>query len=388
MRNLSFAHCATAALVLLANACIPMQPGGASSPSPRSEPGKASSESLNKLASIVDQNVKQCTARTDETDKKLAEALDKLPGGKPGMMGKPTLPLAEVVAKLHAQKVTVTLDIVGSPEMPMLMLKDSFTDEGQKLAGAPPAKLQAFAKRSQVVQPLLMTLRDDINAVNATIQASFGSTIQCNQFAQGLTTQLGALSNGDNEPTPELFQSYATMLQANAHSKTVVAGSIALVAVMQAGFAGKDTKAIDQLLDGVKKIKDNPETVTEDQARKAYKAAGESLFDQCHEAQEKAYRDHPELKRPAVDPCSKEGSRVRGSPSEERARAEAAGGGDATDEAIQRLVPRDTPLADATDALAAAKKGDFLGALKGAAKLVGRFTPLGGTINSVLSLFG
>ena len=80
---------------------------------------------------------------------------------------------------------------------------------------------------------------------------------------------------------------------------------------------------------------------------------------------------------------------MRGSPSEERARAaEKGGGGGDVDPSLRRLIPSNSPLGDAADALAAIKKGDFLGALKGAAKLAGNVTPFGGVVSNVLGMFG
>jgi hypothetical protein len=364
--------------------CAGAAGAGPSSHGPASEPGKPTSEALAAFNKTMRTNLEQCEQKTTEMDKKLTEALDKLES-KPGQS------MSEIVAKLKEQKVTVALQVLGSPEMPVLMLKDSLMEEGQKLAGQPPAKLQAFAKRSAAAQPSLTVLRDQVMAINATIGAGFGSTISCSGYAKGFSTTLGALENGGNEPTPEVFETFAKFLQANEKSKTAVAGSVALLGVMQAALAGKDAKAIGLLVEGVRKSKESPEKVTAEVAKKTYKAAGAALVDACREQQEKVYRDHPEIKRPAVDPCSKEGSRVRGSPSEEKARAAAAAESaedGAADESIKRLVPRDSPLSDATDALQAVQKGDVLGALKGVAGLVGRATPLGGALKAVLSLFG
>jgi hypothetical protein len=368
-------------------------PAGDGGGKPKNEPGKSTPESRAGLMKVYETNLAQCKTKTDEMDKKLAEAIDKLSGVGKSMMGQPLTPLGEAVTKLRKEKITVTVDVLGSPEMPMLMVKDSLMEEGQKLQGQPPAKMQAYAKRMTAVGPLTNGIRDQIMGVNGALGSGFGAAMSCNQYAMALTTTLGAMSNGGEEPTDEMFALYAKYLQANARSKTVVAASIALVGVVQAGLAGKDVKGVDALLDGVKKIKDNPEQVTDEQAKQAYKAAGQALVDGCREQQEKAYKDHPEMKRPAVDPCSKEGSRVRGSPSEEKARAEAnagsgSGGGDAVDDSIRRLIPSNSPLGDAADALAAIKKGDFLGALKGAAKLAGKVTPFGGVVSSVLGMFG
>jgi hypothetical protein len=374
------------ALPLVVTACG----GGSAGPepqTPKTEPGKASPEARAALLKTYEQQFGLCDKNVTEMDTKLSAALDKLAGGKPDATGKPAPTIADAVAKLAKEKVTISLDVLGSPEMPMLMLKDSTMEEGQKLAGAPPAKLQAYAKRMQAIQPSLNVLREATQAVNGALGASFQAGIQCNMYAKAFTTQLGAMANADDPPTSELLQSYAKFLQANAKAKATASGSIALMGALQAGFAGKDPKALDTLLKAVREMKDSPEVVTEETAKKTYEAAGQALFDACHEQMEKTYRDHPEIQRPAVDPCSKEGSKVRGAPGSEKPSAAAGGGSDLVDDLVKRLVPRDTPMADATDALLALKKGDYLSVLKGAAKLVGRVTPLGGAINTVLAIF-
>lgn len=379
-------------LASMASGCGPAPQPKDTTAANKPEPGKATPEAMAAFNKTMQGNLQQCEQKTDETEKKLAEALDKLAGGKPDMTGKPMPKLSEVVAKLAKEKVTVTLKNVGSPEMPTLLVEDSFSQEGQKLAGAPQAKMMAYAKRAQVIQPLLTALRDQVNGINGAMGTSFQSTMACSQYAKAFATGLGALDNGDNEPTPEVFDTFSKLLQANEKSKVVVAGTVALLGVVQAGFAGKDTKAIDMLLDGIRQSKESPEKISPEIAKKTYKAAGQALVDACREQQEKAYKDHPELKRPAVDPCSKEGSRMRGSPAEEKARAQARGesGGDneLVDEGIKRLIPKDSPLGDVAGALQAAQKGDVLGALNGVANLIGRATPLGGVFKSVLSLFG
>ena len=389
----SLSRFAFAAVLLISTGCgmLGGAPPATDPGKPKNEPGKSTPESRAGMMKVYENNLTQCNAKTDEMDKKLAEAIEKLAGGGKSMMGQPLVPLGESVPKLRKEKITVTVDVLGSPEMPMLMVKDSLMEEGAKLQGQPPAKMQAFAKRMTALSPLTNGIRDQIMGVNAALGSGFGAAISCNMYAMAFTNTLGAMSNGGEEPTDEMFALYAKYLQANARSKSVVAASIALVAVVQAGLAGKDVKGVDTLLDGVKKMKDAPETVSDEQAKQAYKAAGQALVDGCREQMEKAYKDHPEMKRPAVDPCSKEGSRVRGSPSEEKARAAeqaGAGGGDAVDESIRRLVPSNSPLGDAADALLAIKKGDFLGALKGAAKLAGKVTPFGGVVSSVLGMFG
>lgn len=375
------------AFLLVASACIPPQGGAQEPTTKKQEPGKSSPEARAAMMKTYETNLAQCKQKTDEMEGKLGEAIDKLSGTGKSAMGQPLIPLGDAVQKLRKEKVTLTIDVLGSPEMPMLMVKDSLMEEGAKMQGQPPAKMQAFAKRMQAVGPVTGSVRDQIMGVNAALGSGFGAAVSCNQYAMAFTNTLGAMSNGGEEPTDEMFALYAKYLQANARSKTVVAASIALVGVVQAGLAGKDPKSVDTLLDGVKKLKGSEETVSNDKAKEAYKAAGQALVDACREQQEKAYKDHPEMKRPAVDPCSKEGSRMRGSPSEEKAAAGGAGGGQ-LDENVRRMLPSNSPLGDAADALQAIKKGDFLGALKGCGKLAGKVTPFGGVINSVLGMLG
>jgi hypothetical protein len=206
---------------------------------PRPDPGKSSAEARAALIKTYDQQLQLCEKQTADMDQKLAAAIDAIAGGKPDAAGKPAPTLAQAVGALHKAKVTVTLDVLGSPEMPALLVKDSLMDEGQKLQGAPPSKLQAYAKRMSAVQPQLNTLRAATTAVNATLGASFGAAVQCNMYAKAFTTQLGAMANGGDEPTSELLQEYAKFLQANARSKAVAGASIAMLATLQAGFAGK-----------------------------------------------------------------------------------------------------------------------------------------------------
>ncbi len=382
MRSSLSAKALGATLILSLSACLP-PPGPKQPAGSQQDPGKTTPEARAALMKTYETNLVQCKAKTDDMEKKLGEAVDKLSGQGKSAMGQPLLPLGDAIQRLRKEKITLTIDVLGSPEMPMLMVKDSLMEEGAKMQGQPPAKLQAFAKRMQAVGPVTASVRDQIAGVNTALGAGFGAAASCNQYAVAFTTTLGALSNGGEEPTPEMFDLYAKYLQANARSKSVVAASIALVGVVQAGLAGKDPKSVDTLLDGVRALKGTEETVTTDKAKEAYKAAGQALVDACREQQEKAYKDHPEMKRPDVDPCSKEGSRVRGAPGSEHA----AGGGDLED-GVRRLIPSNSPLGDAADALQAIKKGDFLGALKGCGKLAGKVTPFGGVINSVLGMLG
>jgi hypothetical protein len=372
--------------------------GGAPQPAPApAQPimGKSTPEARAAFVRTVEQSLAQCDARTQETNTKLAEVVDKLAGGKPDMAGKPTPPLPEVIRLLAKEKVTVELKILGTAEAPMLMLEDSFMKEGQKLAGAKPKEMQAFAKRAQVVTPLTTTLRDQIFSVNAALGTSLQSQGACVGMGRALPMSLGAWENGGEEVPPEVFAAYAKFLQANARNQAVVAASVALVGVTQAGFAGKDPKAIEVLLEGIKVVKDNPEQISEAQARAVYKAAGQSLIDMCQANLDKYYAEHPEAKKPdGPSPCSKEGlaadrekwNRGPGAP-ESDASAPKTGIG-VIDETVERLVRVEGALKDASAAIDSLKNGDYVGGLKGALKLVGKNVPFGNVLQSVLDLFG
>lgn len=357
--------------------------------------GKSTPEARAAFVRTVEQSLGQCESRTKETDAKLAEVVEKLAGGKPDALGKPMPALAEVVRLLAKEKVTVQLQILGSPEAPTLMVKDSFMEEGQKLAGANQKTLQAFAKRSMSIQPLTTALRDQVFSVNAALGTSLTSQGACVGMGRALPMTLGAWENGGEEVPPEVFAVYAKFLQANARNQAVVAASVALVGVTQAGFAGKDPKAIEVLLEGIKAVKDTPETVTEAQARAVYKAAGQSLIDMCQANLDKYYAEHPEAKKPdGPSPCSKEGLAAdrekwnRGPNAGSESLLPGKTGIDALDETVSRLVAAEGALRDASTAVDALRNGDYVGGLKGALKLVGKNVPFGHVLQSVLDLFG
>jgi hypothetical protein len=233
-------------------------------------------------------------------------------------------------------------------------------------------------------------------SVNTALGAASDSMGTCSTAAKGYSTMLGAMENGGEKAPDEIFEVYAKLLQANKRSEAVVAASVALLAAAQAGAAGKNPKATDMLLDGVKTLKDNPETVSPELAKKVYQAAGQSLVDGCQAQLDKYYADHPEAKKAGgPSPCSKEGlaadrERRAGGPGSSSASAAggSAGGKGDLDESIRRLLPKDSPLGDAADAFLALKKGDYIGGLKSSLKLVGKNVPFGGAVSSVLGLLG
>lgn len=335
------------------------------------EVGKSTPEARAALKKTTETNLTQCEDKTADTVKKLDEAIAKLSGGQKDPMGNPMPPLAKIVADLNKEKVKVTIENVGSPQSPVLMVKDSFMEEGKTMVGAPTAKLQAFAKRAQKVNPLLSALRDQVNSVQGALGSSLTSTQSCVGFAQGLTYTFAGMSNGGEEPTSDLFGVYAKFLEANQKSQGAAASSLALVGVAQAGLAGKDAKAIDTLLDGVKKAKDAPPTVSETQARDTYRTAARELVEGCEANLEKYYKAHPEVQKPAQSPCSGEGLKSKAPPPPSA-------------EVDPTMVPSDSPLLAAADSVGALARGDFLGAIKSAAKLVPGGSPVGNALSSVL----
>lgn len=367
--------------------------GGSGSPGSTKPAGRSSSEAWAGLKQRAEKDLELCEKQNDEANAKLAEVVAKFEGKGNDAMGKPLPHINAVVAKLAKEKVTFSIEDKGAPTRPMLMLKDSLMEEGMKIQGAPQAKMMAFAKRSQAVQPSVSALRDQVMSVNAAVGAASDSMSTCSTTAKVYATTLGAMENGGEQPPAEVFAVYAKLLQANKRSEAVIAASVALLSAAQAGAAGKNPKATEVLLDGVKTLKDNPETVSPELAKQVYKAAGQALVDGCQAQLDKYYTDHPEAKKPAgPSPCSKEGlaadrDRRSGGPGSAAAASNGAKGGE-IDESIRRLLPKDTPLGDAADAFLALKKGDYVGGLKSSLKLVGKNVPFGGAVSSVLGLLG
>ena len=355
--------------------------GGVATTGSQPEVGKSTPEARAALMKVTQQNLDQCEAKTKETEQKLAEALDKIGGGKPDMTGKPMPPMSEAVAELKKENVTVTIENLGTPESPMLQMKDSFMAEGQKMAGAPQAKMMAFAKRAQKLQPMLSALREQVNAVNGALGSSMMSMGACQGYAKGMTNTLAGMSNGGEEPTPELFELYGKFLAANARSQLVIASSLGTLGIVQAGFAGKDTKGVDTLANAVREAQTKPVTVSAEDAKKTYELAAKDLRDGCQENLDKYYAAHPEAKKPdGPSPCSKEGAKPKGPP-----KAEAAGGGGGGALGfLESLVPSDFPLAAAVQGVKAVATGDYLGAVKAGASLMPKGHPVGAALDTVL----
>jgi hypothetical protein len=364
--------------------------------------GSPSPEAWERVKKQAQTQLDQCGTKTTAADAKLDAVIASFSGKGNDAMGQPVMPAQAALVALQKAKVTVSIDNVGSEMMPTLLVKDSLMDEGRTLAGAPPAKMMAFAKKSQAAQPALNALRADVQAVNQALSASFDASTTCTQGATAYSTMLGAIENGGDSPPDDVFDVYAKLLQANARSQAVAAAGIALLGATQATLAGNAkgdaAKALGQILDGVVALKSNAETVSTDQARKVYKAAGQSLIDACQAQLDKYYSEHPDAKKPdGPSPCSKEGlakdkekwNRGPGhGPSSDDASASSGGGGGGGDDDVTHLLPKDSLPGQAAAAFGALKKGDYVGAFKGALKMVGKNVPFGGVISSVLSIFG
>lgn len=400
------------ALVLPALAFVAATACGGAAPDAQAPTGPSKVPVMGAPSSDTWANVKkQAQAQLDSCESKTAKASDKLgavlasfSGKGNDAMGQPLQPVQAVLVGLQRSKVTVAIDNVGSQQMPTLLVKDSLTDEGRTLVGASQAKLMSFAKRSQAAQPALNALRADVQAVNQALSASFDSSATCTMGAKAYSTMLGAIDNGGATPPDDVFDVYAKLLQANARSEAVAAAGIALLGATQGTLAAQGdptarAKALDQLLAGVADLQSHSETVTVEQARQVYKSAGQSLIDACQANLDKFYATHPEAKKPdGPSPCSKEGlakdrdkwNRGPGAAASDSSgdAASGASGSLLDPETLARLLPSDSLPGQAAAAFVALKKGDYVGALKGALKLAGKNMPFGGAISSVLSFFG
>jgi hypothetical protein len=297
-------------------------------------------------------------------------------------MGQPMKPMADVVAKLKEEKITVTIENKGTPEHPILMVQDSFMAEGQKLAGQPPAKMQAYAKRAQVINPLTSALRDQVSASNGAFMTAFMSLNACTMNAKGFTGQLAGLKNGGHEATPEIYGLYGKTLEANLRSQTVLASATALVSLLQSSLGGKgDTKAIATVAAGARKSLETPVSITPDQAKQTYEFAAAELTQGCEENIKAYYAKHPELGPADVSSCSGEG--LKGKP---RKKADEGGGG--FFDTLLTIVPNGQMIKAAVAGVEAMSKGDYAGALKGAAALVPAGSPLGQALATTSAITG
>jgi hypothetical protein len=341
-------------------------------------------EAQSALAKVQQQNLDQCVKQTTATETALGVALDKAAGGEPDAVGKPTPALSAAVAKLAKMKITLTVQNVATPQNPILMVKDSLQAQGPAVAAGSTADKMAFAKKMMAAQPLLNVVRDDVAAVNTAFGKGLPAASQCTAYSKGFTTQLGAMHNGGVEPSDDLFDIYAKYLQASARSEAVLASAVALVSAAEAGVAGKDPKAIDQLVKALKDASTQHQDVTTDQARQAYKVAAQDLVDACQKQYDAALAKSGQAAS-GPSPCSPEGSQVKAGPGSDDP---SALDGDAASDLIHKLVPNDARINAAIDGVSALAKGDFMGALKSASKLVPKGSPVGMALGLVNSLFG
>jgi hypothetical protein len=372
---------ATLALAVAAAAC-----GGPSTTAetPAKEEGKASPEAIAAMTKTYETNLAQCEAGTKQAEAKLVEFLDKVQGKANDAMGKPLPPISEVAAGLAKEKVIVTLENKGTPETPLFMVKDSFMEEGQKLAGAPPAKMQAFAKRAQVVQPLTTALRDQVNASNAALTTALTQSLpQCLSYSKAFTNTLAAMKNGGEEPTPEVFALYGKYLEANVRSQTVMSTTLATMAVLRAAVKGKDAKALDAIVDGARKTLAEPVKVTPEQAKQTYEVAAAELTGGCEKALADYAAKHPEAKIDPKSSCSGEGLKPKGAPKGDKAEE---GGG--LFDTILALVPGGQAIKAAAVGAKAIADGDAAGALRSAASMVPPGTPLATALSTAMPLVG
>lgn len=372
-----------------------MGSSGAPTAGPGAAPTKDSTAAWAAATTNAKQSADACERANEAANTKLATVIAKFEGKANDAMGNALPPMTAAVARLKKEKVTFSLDDKGGPGHPVLMVKDSLTEEARKLPGAPQAKMIAFAKRSQAVQPSLTALRDQVSSASDAIASGNDASATCSASARALSVQLGAMENGGETVPEDMFQVYARLLQANKRSEAVAAAGVALLAVTQATAAGKDPQATAALLDGVKTLGASPEVVTPELARKVYEAAGKSLRDGCQEQLDTYYAAHPEARKPdGPSPCSKEGlaqdrARRAGGPGSASAGAGAgAGSSEGMDAAVARLLPRDSPLGAAAEAVLAVKNGDYKAGLKASLKVVGTSMPFGSFLGKAIDMLG
>lgn len=352
---------------------------------PETDESKPTPEAWQGMLKTYGQQLTLCEKSAADTEVKLNEFLDKISGTGKDAMGQPLKPMSEVAAKLAEEKVTVTLENKGTPENPLFFVKDSFMEEGQKLAGAPPAKMQAFAKRAGVINPLTSALRDQVSASNAAIMTSWMGGANCTQYAQAFGTTLGAIKNGGHEPTPEVFELYAKFLKANLRNQTatsVTVGSVAvLIATLKSGKAS-DGKAIDGIVKAARETVAKPVDVTPQQAKQAYELAGADLTNACISTLEEQKKKHPEWKiGDPKDSCTGDGLK--------RNKPKAAPGGEEGGglfDTILAIVPGGSMAKAAVEGVKALADGDAAGALRSAAAMVPPGTPMAAALQQAMPI--
>jgi hypothetical protein len=312
----------------------PGQTGGSSG-------GKASPEAVAGLEKVMAQDVENCERQTKMADAKFTEALGGFDATK--------MKTSEIVGKVRGEKVKVWIEI-ASPEVPVPMVRDSFMEEGKSLPN--PAKgprdtqiLQAFAKRSMKVQPLLTPLRTEVSAVGGAMTASLMAIQACRPYTDAYARQIVGLKRSGNTPSSNAEGLYKRLLTSSTRADAMFASTVALIGTMQAGFADKDPKGIDQAVEGIKGAMPG--------SLEASDADGKARFEKVEKELGPADDGSKPPPRPAAG-----GSSL------------AIGG----------------PLGDVAAGIEAIRKGDYLGALKSASSLAP--APLGPVFGKIASLFG
>lgn len=362
--------------------------GGGAKPAETAEvdESKPSPEAWEGMMKTYSQQLELCEKATTDTEAKLTIFLDKVQGKANDAMGKPLAPMSEVAAKLAQEKVVVTLENRATPEYPMFFVKDSFMDEGAKLAGQPPAKMQAYAKRSMVINPLTSALRDQVAAANTALGTSLTNSGSCTQYAKAFGTQLGAIKNGGHEPTPEVFDLYAKYLKANLRNQNAASTTIGSIAILQLAIKGSggkpgDSKSIDAVANAARETIATPVNVTPEQAKKAYEVAAAELTGGCEKALEDYAKKHPEAKVDPKGSCSGEGLKSK---RPKPAKGEDEGGG--LFDTILSIVPGGSMAKAAITGVKALADGDPATALRAAAAMVPPGTPLGMALQTAMPL--
>ncbi|HEY4117598.1 MAG TPA: hypothetical protein VGM56_07075 [Byssovorax sp.] len=346
--------------------CVPPGAGGVVGGASVGAPGQPSAATLATLTRIMQQNSTNCDGAIGRATAKFNETMTTL-NAKTDMAGKPLASPGTLVAQLKAQKVDVHIDL-ASVQMPMPIFKDSFMAEGQKAAAGGQPALQAFAKRSMVVQPLLTPLRTDVSAAGGALMSTIDGMQNCRLWADAYAHQFVAIKRGGGEVTPEMMQILVHLSTNSKKNDGIFASSVAIIATMQAGFAGKNPKAIDAVIAEVQK--NDPTKAESSQA----------------EVEAKMAEIEKELPSTA-------GAEIRGAPKPGGGGSDCASGGGPLP-AVPTVPGVNMPgvqqagamACEAVQGLTALKNGDVGGALKSASKLAP--PPLGPSLGAISSFFG
>lgn len=320
----------------------PIDPLGGS----QAEAGKASPEAIAALEKTMAQNVENCERTLKLAEDKFTEAMALIDPAS-------NEPTSALVDQVRAEKVDLSIEI-ASKDMPLPLMKDSLLEEGKTLPNPPKgaadqAKLQAFAKRSMKVQPLLTPLRSRVSAIGGAMSASY--TAQCGMYPEAYARQFMAMKNSGDAPTAEMMALYKRLITGQKRQDAMTASTVALIGTLQAGFAGRDSKPIDKAVEAILEAKPMSLEATDQDVEAKLAKAKEELG-------------------------SAEGAEIKGPPP---SGGQGGGAGD-----LLAMAPG--PVGDAVKGIEALQKGDFAGALKSASTLAP--APLGPIFGQIGSLFG